>query len=79
MKLKKIEALTMDEFIRELSEGNYDYIEKNYTSFNRALEIYQEGAMECYKSSGEEEYLSINEYFNAIRIEEDRQHYYYDC
>lgn len=50
MKVNEILNLTVDEFEKELSQENFDYVNENYVTVANGLEMYQEGA----RLSGEE-------------------------
>jgi hypothetical protein len=65
MKKSAIENLSISEFERELTQENYDYVIEEYPDLQRALECYQEGAEG--DTSGENEYLGVNEYFELIK------------
>jgi hypothetical protein len=65
MKKTDIENLSINEFERELTKENYDYIIEEYPSIVRALECYQEGAQG--DTDGEDTYLDVNEYFELIK------------
>lgn len=53
--------ITLDEFIKNLSEENYDYAVENYLTIENAYHTYLEG----WKLSGEVEYMTPNEYIEA--------------
>jgi hypothetical protein len=69
MKKTDIENLKMKEFINLLSEENYNYIQDHYSDFQRALELYQEGAKA--DTDGEDTYLDVNEYFELTKEQND--------
>lgn len=53
--------MTLDEFIESLNEDNYDYAVENHLTIENAYYTYLEG----WKLSGEVEYMTPNEYFEA--------------
>lgn len=63
MKIENVKKLTIEEFEKELTQENFNYIQEKYPSSTRALECYKEGALEI----NEESYMDINDYFSACK------------
>lgn len=59
---KDIQKLSVYEFVRLLTQENFDYIKEEYSSFEGALEVYKDNAKEeC--TYDDKDYLDVNDYF----------------
>jgi hypothetical protein len=69
MKKSEIKKLTVGKFEDLLNEEMWQYVNDEMPSFERALEIYQEGAE--LANDGEDNYLDVNEYFKLLKEQQE--------